>query len=78
MLPFLKKKDEQVASTSESIKRKSDDDMAIDMIDAIADDMLAAMKAHDKEMLKQALEALVEHIKEEDEESDEQLLQGAE
>lgn len=78
MIPFLSKKDEksQDSAVTGVIKRKPDDGEEMHMLEAVAEDMLAAMKANDKEMLKQALEALVEHIKEEDEQSDQQLLEG--
>lgn len=64
-LPFLKHRDE---SGSASMDVEDED---YSMLDAIADDMLAAFDKSDKSsrksILKEALSALCDHIKEQDE-----------
>lgn len=70
MLPFLKDRNEGGASGPvESLRRETDEDKLEDygMVDAIAEDLLEAIKKGDKRLCKEALEALIEHIKEEDE-----------
>lgn len=74
MLPFLKNRDDGVGSGPvETKQRKPDGGGAFDLLDAVADDIIAAVKAGDKAMLKGALEALVEHIQSEDESQDAEL-----
>jgi hypothetical protein len=74
MLPFLKNKEASVSANAEdeSERRKPDVD-SFEMLDAIAEDMIEAMHSKDRGLLKSALEALVEHIKEEDVKQDESL-----
>lgn len=61
MLPFLKNKDDGVGvGPVETKRREHDEDM--DMLDAVASDVLDAVKKGDKKLLKAALEALCEHI----------------
>lgn len=76
MLPFLKNRDDGVAQGPvETIRRKPDegeDDYS--MLDAVAEDILAAIERKDKKLLKEALSALVEHIESSDEDQDEQML----
>lgn len=60
-LPFLKH-DKETGSASMDVE---DGDYSI--LDAIAEDLLSAMKKSDKSMLKEALEALCDHIKSMDE-----------
>lgn len=55
----------------ETVEREHDEDF--DMLEAIADDMLEAFKKGDKKRLKDALEAFVVHIQEEDAEQDKNL-----
>lgn len=76
MLPFMKKKDEVVASNAddEVLKRKPDEEEGFGMLDAVAGDMLEAFQKGDKALLKSALDALVEHIQAEDEEQDQQSI----
>lgn len=76
MLPFLKNKEAMVQNSSdeETLRRKSDDGESFGMVDAIAEDMLAAFEKKDKGMLKAALESLCDYLKEEDEEQDELLI----
>lgn len=74
-MPFLKNKDDGVgAGPVETKHRKPDEGEDMDMLSAVAQDMLSAFEKKDKALLKEALAALVEHIQEEDEEMDEKLL----
>ncbi len=59
-LPFLKNSEGSVSAPVETIEREHDEDF--DMLDAVADDMMAAVKKGDKAALKDALAALVDHI----------------
>ncbi len=72
MLPFLKNKQEGgMSAPVDTIERTPDDDTpAFDALDAVADDLLAAFESKDKGLLKSALEALVEHIQDQDAEQD--------
>jgi hypothetical protein len=72
MLPFLKNKLEGSASGPvETIEREPDEGAEqFDLLDAVAEDMLTAIETKDKKLLKSALEALLEHIQEEDKEQD--------
>jgi len=76
MLPFLKNKEAMVSSNAEDevLKRKPDDGEPYEMLDAIAEDMLAALESKDRGMLKSALEALCEYVRQEDMEQDESLI----
>lgn len=77
MLPFLKDRQEGgMSGPAEVIKRSSDEmDESFSMLDAIVEDMLEAFNRKDKKLLKGALEALVEHIQEEDEYQDQEQLE---
>lgn len=76
MLPFLKDRDEGgMSAPAEVIKRSSDGDESFEMLDAIVEDMLEAFNRKDKKLLKGALEALMEHIREEDEYQDQEQLE---
>ncbi len=71
MLPFLKLKDDGVGQgPTEPIEREHDDEF--DMLDAVAGDILQAIDTKNKELLKDALAALCEHLKDMDEQQDEQ------
>lgn len=74
MLPFLKNKQEGASSSPmETIERKSDDgEESFGMLDAIAEDLIDAVHKKDKHLLKSCLEALIEHIQDEDEIQDNQ------
>ena len=76
MLPFLKDRHEGGMSGPVEIKvRESDspeDEDAYSMIDAVAEDMIEAIHKKDKRLLKDALDALVQHIQENDELQDEE------
>ncbi len=61
---------------AESVTREPDDGSEYGMLDAVAGDLLHAIEKKDKTLLKSALEALVEHIKEEDEQQDQQSMEG--
>lgn len=77
MLPFLKRKQE--ASYSESVDdevtRKPDNEPEYDMLDAIAEDMLAAVSKKDVNLLKDALRSLLDHARAEDYEQDAKEMQ---
>lgn len=74
MLPFLKDRHEgSMSSPVESIKREPDEGSeSFEMLDAVVDDMLEAVKKNDKRLLKGALEALIEHIQSADEIQDQE------
>lgn len=74
MLPFLKNKREGGASMDvDAIERDSDGEESFEMLDAITDDLMDAITKKDKKLLKATLEALVEHMREEDTIQDSQL-----
>lgn len=63
MLPFLKNREEGAQSGPiEKLERKPDQGDDYDMLDAVAEDLLAAIAAKDKGLLKSALASLVDHI----------------
>lgn len=69
MLPFLKNRDDGVgAGPVETKERAHDEDF--DTLDAVASDLLAAVKASDAALLKAALESLCSYIQEKDLEQD--------
>lgn len=74
MLPFLKNNKE--ASASGPVEHvefgKEEGGSEYGMLDAVAEDLLAAFEKKDVSMLKSALESLVEHIKSEDEIQDQE------
>lgn len=71
-MPFLKNREEVMGSGEEepTYMRKPDDDDSFDIIDAIAEDMMMAIEKKDKGLLKGALEALCEYIRDEDNKQD--------
>ncbi len=73
MLPFLKNKEGGGLGESddEPIERKHDDDY--DMLDAVAQDILAAIERKDAKLLKEALSGLCQHIAEQDQEQDQPM-----
>ncbi len=75
MLPFLKNRNDGAAMPVETIER--DHDEGFDMLSAVAEDIMEAINKKDKNLLKQALGALVEHIQAADEEQDEAMGEGA-
>ena len=71
MLPMLRNRKEGSASgPPEVIEREPDEGAEIDLLDAVADDQLSAIEKKDKELLKDALSALVAHIQTQDMEQD--------
>ena len=70
MLPFLKNNNEGAASgPPEPEVREHDEDF--DMFDAIAEDILQAIEKKDKGILKSALAAFADHLRDMDEQQDE-------
>lgn len=70
MLPFLKHKDDVAVSMPvETVEREHDE--GFDALAAVADDILMAVERKDKALLKDALSALCEHLKDMDEQQDE-------
>lgn len=63
MLPFLKnQKEGGVAASSETLKREPDETAEYGTLDAVAEDLLAAIESKDAGLLKAALTSLVDHI----------------
>jgi len=74
MLPFMKNKQEaSFSGDDDTITRNHDD--SYDTLDAVAEDLLAALGQKDKKMVKAALQALCEHIKDLDITQDEQTME---
>lgn len=71
MLPFLKNRSDGASMPVETVEREHDEDY--DMLDAVAQDVLDAVKAGDKAALKEALSAFVDHIQSQDEQQDQEL-----
>ncbi len=65
MLPFLKNR-EGASSVTPTDTITRDHDETFDMLGAVADDMLSAIKAGDKSALKEALSAFADHVRSED------------
>lgn len=61
MLPWKKHQDDGVGVGPSETKKVSDDG-ELDMLSAVADDLLAAIEKKDRSLLKEALGALVDHI----------------
>lgn len=76
MLPFMKKKEEVVATNADDEVLKRDHDEDFDMLSAVADDLMMAFEKKDKALLKSALEALCDHVQNMDEVQDQQQLEG--
>ncbi len=77
MLPFLKNRDDGVGvGPVETRERKPDEDPEYGMLDAVAEDLLEAVKKGDVELVKAALVSLCQHIQEQDAEQDQSM--GAE
>lgn len=78
MLPFLKERHEGSMSgaVDEKLMRTPDEgEEDFGMVDAIADDLMEAIHKKDKKLLKEALEAFVEHIQSQDEIQDQEVAQ---
>lgn len=74
MLPFLKNRDDGVASGTVDTKEREHDD-SFDLLEAVADDLLMAVEKKDKSRLKAALSALCEYIQDIDYEQDQRSAQ---
>ncbi len=75
MLPFLR--DNQDVAMSKPIERiHRSDDSDYSLLDAVAEDMMAAFKSGDVKRLKAALESYAEHLQSVDAEQDQQLMEG--
>lgn len=77
MLPQLRRMKEGGAASSpvEHVTMGHEEGSEYGLLDAVAEDLMAAVKADDAKMLKGALEALIEHIKDQDEAQDQELLE---
>ncbi len=76
MLPFLKNRDDGVGvGPVESVERKPDEDDSYDMLDAVAEDLLAAIKKGDAKAVKDALTSLCQHIQSQDADQDQQEME---
>ena len=64
MLPFLKDRDAALAGDDDPVERKHDDDF--DTLSACAEDILSAVERKDAAMLKAALGAFADHIRDMD------------
>lgn len=77
MLPFLKHRQEGGTSGPvEKVERKPDDGAGMDMLDAVAGDMITAIEKKDQVLLKSALEAFAEHLQDMDQKQDTQSMEG--
>lgn len=75
MLPFLKDRHEGgMSGPVETIEREPDEASEYGMLDAIAEDLMEAFHKKDKKLLKDALEAFMEHIQDQDIEQDQEEL----
>ena len=73
-LPFMKNKEGGMAGPIE-VKEREPDHEEYELLDAVAEDIMAAIEGKNHAMLKEALEALCEYIKEEDEQQDQDLIE---
>lgn len=74
MLPFLKNREGGASAPIETIERTPDEPADYDMLDAVAEDLLAAIAAKDKGLLKSALASLCDHIQGMDMAQDQEML----
>lgn len=75
MLPYLKNRDDGVGQGPvDKIERTPDDSDSLDMLDAVASDLLSAIEKKDKRALKDVLAAFVEHIQSVDEQQDQTMM----
>ena len=72
MLPFLKNRDDGVASGPAEVKEREHDE-DFDLLGAVAEDLIAALHAKDAKMVRAALEALCEHIQDLDSAQDQTM-----
>lgn len=79
MFPLLKKRQEGGAAASSAVIERKPDEGAepIDMLDAVAEDLLAAFEKKDKRLVKEALTAFAEHLQSMDEDQDENTMKGS-
>ncbi len=73
MIPFLKNRYEASAMGDEDEGSKRPDSDEYGMLDALADDMMEAIHQKDKGLMRDALQALCDYLRDEDEEQDEEL-----
>lgn len=76
MLPFLKEREGAASLPADVKKRKPDEAGDYDLLSAVADDILAAVKANDSAMLKEALASLMNYIQDFDQEQDRLTMEG--
>lgn len=68
MLPFLKKREASASMPVDAIEITADD--PVDMLAAVAADMMTAFKQGDEKLLKDALAAFAEHLLDMDQQQD--------
>lgn len=75
MLPFLKNKEGSASAPVEHVEfgKEEGEPSEYGMLDAVAEDLMAAFEKKDLKMLKSALESFVEHIKSEDQSQDQEM-----
>ena len=73
MLPFLKQNQDAGGNGEDDHVKRAPDSTEYGTLDAVADDMMEAVKSGDSARLKSALESLVDHIQGLDMKQDEQL-----
>lgn len=72
MLPFLKNNNDAAAAGPVEVQEREHDD-GFDMLDAVVDDLLAAIEKKDKGLLKSALQSFAEHLRDIDEQQDKEI-----
>ena len=72
-MPFKKNKEGSASGPVESVSRKPDEPESYELLDAVAEDLMAAFESKDRGILKSALEALCDYLRNEDLKQDESL-----
>ncbi|MES2347843.1 MAG: hypothetical protein V4641_09780 [Pseudomonadota bacterium] len=74
MLPFLKNRDDGVGTGPvETVQRKPDEPKEYDTLDAVAEDLLAAVEKKDLPLIKAALASLCEYVRDQDMQQDQNM-----
>ena len=76
MMPFLRRSEEALGDgEDESMRRKPDGDKkSYDLLDAVCEDFMSALQNHNKNLLRQALGALCDHIAAQDSKQDQLII----